>query len=282
MSKKPNHAAAVQSMLEPESTAKPLAVPGISGPLVAPAFLDQYAEEGSTESAAYVGRFPFLKIVQSTSARELKDEHGEGAVIYGNEGTLVAPRGKPFIFIPLLFYPTWEKRSDVNDTNSPVIVEQYFTPQNPIVHRCKSRDLREEPYGNGLVYKYSEVLNFAVLIDAVADGGDQRAAGQFAILSMLRGGYYQGQKLNYRIARERLTSSGKPAPIYCNRFAAETFDDQSMAKPFWNLRFSDPEAPFITDPDRVAVLRQAHMDLVKLHAANALASVYSPEKANEN
>lgn len=194
---------------------------------------------------------PRLKLVQAMSDKDLKRDHGEGAVVLSPDNLLVAGpptkdrhTGEPFVVIPLAFVTTYEKRA-VHGGDSPLFVlEATRDDKSQLARDCRSTDRREVigPDGKVSARNY-EVLNVIVLIDSGP------LAGSFGVLSFASSGMRDGRKFADRVARLRAGYK-----CYLQRVAlrvAERSDDKNT---WWGLDVGDPTDGVLVGEDRVARL----------------------------
>jgi hypothetical protein len=177
---------------------------------------------------------PNLKIIQGMSAEELKDQFGEGGVILTPLGIPIAAKGDPFFFVPIFFYPSWEKWSDVNDNDLPMVLDQSLSKSSTLANMARNPKTREQPYepGSRLMYSYMEVLNFFVYIQtagAIEAGGP----GHYAIMRLSGGEHYTGRRIN-SLARSRARQYR--ADLWNNRFEA----DVTLRQPGGNRKWYGP------------------------------------------
>jgi len=208
-----------------------------------------------------VGEFmttPRLTIIQATSEQERKENFGEGGVAIMPDGVKVADKDEEFIVIPLVFWATWEIRSDINDTTLPMIENSTQDPTSDIAKRSRGKDTREEMYGDGFKRKYVECLNFIVRIDS------GEAMGELATMSFSVGEHHTGSRLCGLIKR-------RPCSIFANRIALKTTLRQRNNRSWYGFDFNNPDTdPVIQDKEMYDELSKIHESLSRLVDTNNL------------
>lgn len=135
---------------------------------------------GTDEMLAFV-RPPFVKIVQKTSAQELKDEYGEGAVLLvpGNRPILTPDQmeaGGSLLVTPLLFFAEYCTFNPIEwKDKEPLIAARSFDKNSIIAKKAAVADTRNELVldaegkpvlvkGKQIYYSHQECLNFLMHI----------------------------------------------------------------------------------------------------------------------
>ena len=133
---------------------------------------------------------PQFKIVQPTTEQAMKKEFGEGTILVMPGNAVAWSDGnEPFDFVPQFFFVSFEKWSDLDDSDSPMVVDQTFDPSSTIARKSRSKEERFEPYPEGsFTYRYVERLRFPGVIH-----GDHILAGTAVVLSFERGEFWQGK-----------------------------------------------------------------------------------------
>ncbi len=195
---------------------------------------------------------PRLVIVQAMSEEERKEAFGEGGVAIMPDGVKIADKGEEFVAIPLVFWPSWEIWSDINDATAPMIEDSTQDPNSDIARRARTKDAREEMYGDGFKRRFVESLNFIVLIDSGP------AVGEVASLSFNVGEHYTGSKLCGMLKR-------RPCSIFANRIAFKTASRKRNNRSWYGFDFNNPETdPIIQDKEQYDKLASMHADLTRL------------------
>ena len=155
-------------------------------------FLSQYVvDDKSLVGMDEYRILPSLKIIQAMSDKELKKQYGEGSVLIMPGGAPVWREGEdPFLFVAHFFYAEFAKWSDINDQESPMILQRSYDNAGDFAKRARNKELRFESYGdnNQYQYRYVEHLRFPGVIY-----GDHPLAGTLATLSFQRGEFGQGK-----------------------------------------------------------------------------------------
>jgi len=197
----------------------------------APIVLPDWMKTEEIKGVDNVGSFmttPRLTIIQAMSDQDRKESFGEGGVAIMPDGVKVADKGEEFIIIPLVFWASWEIWSDINDTTLPMIENSTQDPNSDIARRAKSKDTREEMYGDGFRRKYVESLNFIARIDSGA------AKGELATISFSVGEHHTGSRLCGLLKR-------RPCSIFANRVALATTLRQRNNRSWYGFDFNNPE-----------------------------------------
>ena len=218
-----------------------------------PAFMQDSPQVGIDELSTHQTT-PRFAIVQSQSSPDRKDQFGEGSVVVFPDGIKVCEAGEEFTVIPLLFWASWEKRSDIMDTMSPMVVESSHDENSTLAMKCRNPETRTEPYADNpqFSYKYMENLNFIMRIDSGP------AAGTHGLVSFNGGEHYTGQKLCSFLKR-------RPCSIYGNRISLKAARRQRQNKSWFGFDFNNPsDAAFVENQELFQELKQQHTDLRSL------------------
>lgn len=182
----------------------------------APTWLTEHAEQDTSLETVKEHRvMPRIKVIQGTTRDALKEAHGEGAMIMSPGSARLAAKDETLKFVPLFFFTEWCKWSDLDDEETPSVLERTFDPTNEIAKRSKDPNKRHERYGpvgeNGepkYQARYVEHLNFVGVVY-----GDHELSGSPVTLSFSRGEYGRGRVfINDLFARK---VGGKQVPLYC-------------------------------------------------------------------
>lgn len=214
-------------------------------PIVVPDWMQQEEVKGSDSLGDFMVT-PRITIVQAMSDHERKESFGEGGVAIMPDGIKVAGMNEPFVVIPLIFWASWEVRSDLNDSTTPMIENSTQDPNSDIARKARNKDTREETYGNGFTRKYVEALNFIVKIDS------GEAKGELATISFSVGEHHTGSRLCGMLKR-------RPCSIFANRVELKTAVRQRNNRSWYGFEFNNPvDTPIIQDKD-------AYIELSKMH-----------------
>ncbi len=236
-------------------------------PIVTDIALPDYAGEvegNKSEAAAQNRPRPRIKIVQGMSKPALKKEFGEGAVLLAPDNVLLAAPGDSFVGIPVFLWETFEKHGDINDKESPTVLESTSNRNSALARRCMAptAEDREEAYGGNFTAKYHHVLNAFIYFDSGELGG----TGGVLSWKIRGGGSRSGKNFAGLIARRE----DQKVWCYMNRikFTSEQVEANEYA--WWTVVASNPkEKPFIDKAD-VPAMKAMHDELKRLYAADAI------------
>ncbi len=230
------------------------------GEIMVPDFLMTEEKEGVDDLAKHQTT-PRLAIVQGQSDPERKTQFGEGAVAIMPDGVKVAAKEEEFVAIPLVFWPTWEVWSDINDQQTPMVTETTTDEGSNIAQRCKSPDTREERYGDRgeFLRRYVECLNFIFRIET------GEAKGQIAIITFNGGEHYTGAKLCGMLKRRTFS-------IYANRIAFKASLRTRNNRSWYGLDFNNPSDGNATvqSKEEYEALKKMHRDLADMVGASKI------------
>lgn len=234
-----------------------------------PAYLQEHAGEGAEEMTEDVLR---LKVVQASADSELKDEHGEGALVANPGSLLAAEYEKGIRVIPILRYTSWKMMPDLNDKDP--IVEVYDR-NDPIAVKARDPKTWKEVYGpdNDMKRTHSECINFLI---AICSGP---LAGRTAVLTFDRGSHFLGKRMESHIA-------AKKAPIYAYMFNVRVTQESSRGgKPYYAAR-AEPQDGFIP-ADKAEITRAMHIEArdsfeaMKKAATGSEANTHAPADTDD-
>jgi hypothetical protein len=217
--------------------------------------IPDWMKEEKIEGVDNVGEFqttPRLSIVQAMSQAERKDLVGEGGVVIMPDGVPVAKKDEEFTVAPLVFWPTWEAHSDINDAASPFIVEQTTDPTSALAIKSRTKETREEVYGDGFKMKYVECLNFVVRIESGA------AIGELATMTFSSGEHYTGAKLCGMLKR-------RPCSIFANRIALKVVLRTRNNRSWYGFDITNPaDGAIVEDKAVYDELAEIHQGLARM------------------
>ena len=267
MSKNKNKQENADNAAEPEAfdtsfdTAALATTGGDSGALVVagadvPAWMQQDVQEGTEDLASYQST-PRLGLVQTNAKADKKAQYGEGSLVIFPDGIVVAEAEKPVVFVPIMFFATWEKWSDFQDKNADFILDSTCVETSALARKSKNRSERKEMYPNcdptnPMFYRYVENLNFIVRIDSGP------AKGEFATLSFNNSTHYIGELLSGMIRR-------RPLSIYANRVEITPYlRPEKDGAQWYGYKLNNPApedgGPVVQDQELYKGLKKAHHD----------------------
>lgn len=206
-------------------------------------------DDVSLETLAKYVVLPRLKIIQSQSKKELRDQHGEGsAVIMPGDVVIHKLKDPMFHFVPLFFLVEWAKWRDINDTETPAVVERSFEPTSDLAKRAQDEKLRFEKYVGDTSddpkrWRYVEHLRFVGILY-----GDQAHAGTAVVLSFERGEYFQGTNFISAI-RMRKVQTGNDAfkriPLWAQVWKFKVMLRSRANREWYGFDFEPGDTPII-------------------------------------
>lgn len=230
-----------------------------------PDWLKAEGELGTEDLKAYQTT-PRLGIVQANSDRERKASYGEGSVVIFPDGDVVAKLEEDFIWIPLAFFPNWEKRSDFNDKNSDFILESTMDEKSEVARKSRSKADRKEPYpnfdpANPLFYKYVQNLNFVALIVSGP------MTNTIATLTFNNANHFQGERLAGLFRRRGIA-------LWANRVKSRTEPQNWGGNDFYGLAVNNPSpeegGAFVKDQEQYEFLKNLNAEFNEMIANDRL------------
>lgn len=225
---------------------------------------------------------PRIKMVQGTSAAELKSKFEEGTAIISPGDAILSMKDESFLFCPIFFFAEYILWSDMDDTDTDAILQRTFDPTSEVAIRANSEETRMRRYGpvdkqTGLP-KYTENavehLNFSGLIY-----GDHELSGTSATLSFSRGEWITGK--NWIGAMQMRRANKKKIPLYCQVWAFDTnFRDKGPKKKWYGLDPRIPQTPVIA-PDEVAPHKALHLKFQEAYEKDRLRVDHSDAEERE-
>ena len=223
--------------------------------------IPDWMKEETIEGVDNVGEFqttPRLAIVQAMSQSERKDLVGEGGVLIMPDGVPVAAKDEEFTVIPIVFWPTWEVHSDINDATAPYVMEQTTDSSSTIAIKSRTKETREETYGDGFRMKFVECLNFVVRIESGT------ANGELATLTFASGEHYTGSKLCGMLKR-------RPCSIFANRVELKASLRTRNNRSWYGFDITNPaDGAIIEDKAVYDELAELHKGLARMVDASKL------------
>jgi len=253
-----------------------------------PDFMKEETDLGIELLKDYV-RPPFIKIIQGSSGKELKDAFNIGDVISSPSNSIIAEmpcneRGRPldgasaiFKVVPLLFYPEWVTWTPIKLKGvEPAIRYRTLDPNDPIVAKSRSKKLRSEPhpqYADNSEYniRHCEHLNFLVVLK------DHPLQGTVMVLSFSRGGFGDGCKFSGLLKMRN-------APIYGTIFEAVVTLRPNPAGDWYGIGMRNPTegSGWITDEDEYKAMKALHDEYEKLRIEAKIQAEYDTEQMEKD
>jgi hypothetical protein len=248
-----------------------------------PAYL-QGAEPTGLETVSQNRATPRIKIVQSQSSRDLRNDYPDGSIILTPTLQIVAPclegaRGmdreamsQAFAAVPIFHYETFEVWSDFDDEASPMVEHVEYRRDNETARRAMNPNLREEPYGDGYTRQYVHGLNYLLYIESGP------AAGEIAAWSYNKGDFAIGKNFNSALMRRNV-------PIFANRFNFWAVGRATKRYNWIGLAFGDPAdeiGPFVPDADQYERFKELHEQFQQLFASGTMRVAEHDAEADVN
>jgi hypothetical protein len=232
----------------------------------APSQVPAYLADRPAEGIEHVGEYqqtPRVKVLQAQAmrekTRELQETFGPGAVIIMPDELLVAEFGRPWHVVPLFFWPSWARWSDLNDTAGEGLILETQDPNHALARLARNPETREQPYEDNPRFRYRNVenLNFAC---AIQDGP---ASGAIAVFTFTRGSHAVGRSLCGYLKRRGVA-------IYANRLRMETKHVPNVVgQMYYRIEFRGADEPFL-DPADIERTAALHADLKRAFEASQL------------
>ena len=213
---------------------------------------------------------PQFKLIQPTTDQAVKKEYGEGSVLVMPGNALAWKDGdEPFDFVPQFFFVSFEKWSDLKDTELPMVVEKTFDPTSEIATKSRSKEDRFETYPDNKdrKFRYVERLMFPGVIH-----GSHTLAGTSVVLAFQCGEFFQGKNFISAIRLRRSIVEGTKIniPLWAQVWSFwPSFRDRGDRK-WFGFDFKPAENPLIGE-DEMEEMKADHEELKELHTANRLA-----------
>jgi len=223
----------------------------------APNWLTTYEEpDDSIVDMAEYRILSRLKVVQSMSAEELKENFGEGSIIIAPGNVLVAAKKEPVLFVPVFFFTEFCVWGDRDDIAGPTIRDRSFDKAGDIARRCRDPERREEEYDDGkFKARYVEHLNFAGFIY-----GDHPQTMTACVLSFSRGEFGTGRNFINAVTLRKV--GGKTAPLWSQVWKLQTnFRDGGASKKWWGIDPTNPDddTPSFISAEQVEFFKTEHV-----------------------
>jgi hypothetical protein len=243
---------------------------------VDPEFLGKYVEDDhSLDSLKEHRTVPRMKIIQSTTDKDLKKQFGEGSAILRPGDVLICKHEDEdetlnmFRVVPIFFFVEFAKWADIKAKTGPMVEERSFDPTSILATNARDVKKRYEIYPGqeGLEekeqcrYRFVEHLRFISLIY-----GDHPLVGTPVTLSFERGEFTQGKNFISAISLRRQAIGGKsaPVPLWAQVWDISTiFHDPSKDRRWYGFQF-EPADPSIIQPEEAEGMRALHLEMKEL------------------
>ena len=260
--------------------------PDLSMPL--PDFLEGKDVKGLEELKQYV-RPPYIKIVQKTAAAELLAAFGVGDVILSptnavitemerdNKGRVVEGTISKFKFVPIIFWAEWCTWNPYKlKGQEPAIIYRTTDPNDPIVAKAKSKQLRFEPHPKYLEdptmqIRHVEHLNFLVCLY------EHGLESEPCVMSFSKGEHFSGQKF------ASLIKMRKTSLFNCVFEAVVSYRPGDGSGDWYGLDIENPSdaVPWVTEEEQ-PIFEQLHNDFDKLRVDSKIQAVYESEAGSKD
>lgn len=209
------------------------------------------------------------QILQALSRnKEALKEHGQGAVISVPGSHLICDAKSSFLFVPLFFFEEFIAWLDTNDPSgdSP-IAERSFDERSELALKCRNKELRLEPYGDGLKKKNKEHLNFSGIIYGPEGHPLQ---DQPITLSFSGGEHWNGESFCSAISSRRV--GGRRVPSYLQVWEMRTEEHTNKKGQSWHgYQFTAPaEHSLLVDGTHAPGFKVLHEELARQYEDRTL------------
>lgn len=245
----------------------------------APDYLQKYIEQDTSKAEMKEHRIlPRFKVVQGTASGELADKFKQGDLIARPGDILIAAAKATIQFVPLFFFNSFMRFSDLQDKESPTILEQTYDASSELAKKCRDAERRIELYpgqeskksDDRWKYRNSEFLNFPGLIYGVHD-----LAGQPITLSFTRGEFMVGKNF-------LTNASMRVTPLWSQVYDLSTgHRDRGAKKKWWGIDFAPATEPNIK-AEECEQFRAFHDELKKQFADRLLRVDHSDRDDDED
>ncbi len=219
---------------------------------------------------------PFIKIVQKQASDELLQYFSAGDVILSPANAMIAemPRNSKgkviegsrstFQIVPILFYPEWLTWNPIELKGSePAILYRTMDPNDPVVAKARSPQLRKEPHPTNPEFsiRHVEHLNFVVILYEHGLGAEP------AVLSFSRSEWKSGSKFAGLIRMRH-------APIYGCVFDAVVSMRHNQKGDWYGFDMCNPEdSPWVHEKE-YKDFKELHEKFNKYHKERKLQAQY--------
>jgi len=248
---------------------------------VDPNFLADYIEkDDSLELLKEHRTVPRIKLMQSTTAQELKSVFGEGSAVLRPGDALVCKYKvdpNSFQFVPVFFFVEFAKWIDLRDANQgkPSVEIRSFDPTSDVAKCCRDVNRRYEVYpGHDKLpekerhfFRYVEHLRFVGTLY-----GDHPLALTPATLSFERGEFQQGKNFISAITlrRQIIGERSVPVPLWAQVWEiSPMFHDPAPDRKWFGFKFEAADPPIIT-PNQAQFFQGLHKEFKELFEAQRL------------
>lgn len=207
---------------------------------VKPSYLANLETPVDNSDLNMFSRPPRIKIVQAMSQPPIKPPFKDGDIIVTPQNVKIGDMETPFTFVPIHFFPTWICLNPLQMKGTlPSIREFSMDPESELAKKCKDFKLKEKcPENPEYVLKYSETLNFMIVIEDIPELADMPIHLFFS-----RGEYMTGQKFIGDIQLRK-------APRYACRFrAASNMHTNKQSNRWHGLDIFNDSKPWVEEAD---------------------------------
>jgi hypothetical protein len=197
---------------------------------------------------------PQIKIIQAQTGPPYKPPLKQGDVIVKPRNIKIGDYETPFTFVPIHFFPSWVCLNPIDMKGIlPTVREYSLDPTSELAKKCKSFAKEKCPENEKLTLKFSETLNFMIILEDNPDFVDMPIH-----LFCSRGEYVTGQQFVGDIQLRK-------APRYACRFRAASGLHHNNKNQTWdglNI-YNDPQ-PWVADAATFHKYETFYKELKKL------------------
>ncbi len=253
-----------------------------------PAFMQKDDVTGTEDLGEFV-RPPRIRVVQALS-KDLIDTFDNGDVVLLPQKVLVSevlkndkkkPKtdktgaGDPFWFVPLFFWPEWISWNPRELTDLDAIRFRTTDPNDPLVAKCRNRELWYEPHPDKAEVNIRNVehLNFVIMLMSGEFTGTE------AVVSFSRAEHRSGTNLAGLIKMRK-------APIFGCVFQISVGFRENPQGQWYGLDVTNPDEksgfnPFIQNEEVYSGFRKKHEEFKSLHEKSKLEVVHDEDPSED-
>lgn len=224
--------------------------------------VDEHEETGLEVMAEY-RVIPRIKVIQSMTDRELKNEFGEGALVAMPGRVLLAAEDEALQVVPVFAFTEFCTWSDLKDQGSPTILARSFDKAGEIAAKSRDPNRRHEPYGDvdkktgEPTYEMRHVEHLC--FGCVVYDEDHPMNGQPVVLSFQRGEFGTGKNFITALMMRRF--NGHVVPIWGQVWQLKSgFRDRGVDAKWFGIDYEPGDPPFIAS-EHVDTFRTFYNDL---------------------
>lgn len=238
-----------------------------------PDFLRDEKPIGVADMLKYI-RPPFVKIVQGSADKTLKQKYKEGSLVLAQNDELLLDANAVMTFTPVYFFTEYITMNPIElKGTQPMIRARSFDPNSEIARKALDPSTRNEQIGvdastgKPLILSHQEVLCFFLKVHSRSDGGE--VPEDVVLLTFSRAEWRTGSRLARLIAQRN-------KPVFSGVYEAQIGIHRNTQHDWYGLDIDNPKEPTSpwVDQELYEKLKKTYDVFADAHKRGAVQTTY--------